>query len=818
MTSIQNNLVNVFRQDITYWDKSNNIKTINDGANDKYFEYDAMNQLTKAVTPGEFLDDQPTEGSVGIAIGDIDGRGELYFGENSTATLELDYNASSIGLKFGGAVARVKKIELVPGAGHINHRIELGKFDIFESNDTSGDNISFTPVSRVNWTYEKNPLNGAITITFHVARPMTYLKLHVWFDDRTRVFETDSTKVTFLNEISQMLRVYQEAGSYIEEYRYDEAGNRTLTTVTLIRSESRASVYYPNSDRLMSNGKYAFDYDAAGNLVKKGNNYTINGNQVTFTTTGTGVEYWEYTYDLLNRLISVTKNGTIVAEYGYDPGGVRVVKKVYQNGVNTDRIHYVFEGTEPIFEKRISDSRVRSYIYALGRYLARVDGVIGDTQAKVYYYHADYAGSIKAVTDQAGRIVYNADYLPFGTQISKSGDFDELRGFTGKEYDPDIGLYYFNARWYDPELGRFISEDPAADPNNCNLYSYCGNNPIMRADPTGKFWLTLLISALAGGISSASNGGNFMEGFILGGLGACMGYGISNVLSGMGSFVAATLGGGLSGGIMGAMQGGDFWSSFGTGLFSAGVTFGLDRLIKTDNIFISKDKVGQALLSGFKMEIRSLITKGRGISFLDFIEGIANDFADLISFEMDEKEINSNSNTRNTEQNSKYIKSDKEWIEDAIEKLANSEWGKTEEGRMIVEKLRQLHKEGKIRFADLRQKKVACHDMITDVIKIEDTEYGRQTLASHLAHEGTHAVQCEQGLGMLWSYELYIEKDAFRNGQLAGAEINKDRWSEKMPTDAEIEELYSLELMRARRLQAFLRTVLQSTGLIRGVF
>jgi RHS repeat-associated protein len=333
---------------------------------------------------------------------------------------------------------------------------------------------------------------------------------------------------------------------------------------------------------------------------------------------------------LLNRLISVTKNGTIVAEYGYDPGGVRAVKKVYQNGVNTDRIHYVFEGTEPIFEKRISDSRVRSYIYALGRYLARVDGVIGDNQAKVYHYHADYAGSIKAVTDQAGRIVYNADYLPFGTQISKSGDFDELRGFTGKEYDPDIGLYYFNARWYDPELGRFISEDPAADPNNCNLYSYCGNNPIMRADPTGKFWLTLLISALAGGISSASNGGNFMEGFVLGGLGACVGIGIGDVLVkvGMGSFGAAVLGGGLSGGVMGAMQGGDFWSSFGTGLFSAGVTFGLDKLFPGGkDIFHSKDPVGQALLSGFKMELRSLITSGKGISFLDFVEGLCHDYA-----------------------------------------------------------------------------------------------------------------------------------------------------------------------------------------------
>lgn len=46
-------------------------------------------------------------------------------------------------------------------------------------------------------------------------------------------------------------------------------------------------------------------------------------------------------------------------------------------------------------------------------------------------------------------------------------------------------MYYFNARWYDPELGRFVSEDPAADPNIPNLYSYCANNPGRFSDPKG---------------------------------------------------------------------------------------------------------------------------------------------------------------------------------------------------------------------------------------------------------------------------------------------------------------------------------------------
>ena len=127
--------------------------------------------------------------------------------------------------------------------------------------------------------------------------------------------------------------------------------------------------------------------------------------------------------------------------------------------------------------------------YALGKHLARVDGVIGDTAAKVYYYHTDQVGSVKAITNSSGSVVWNADYHPFGTRFGKNvldSSFEEDDvAFTGKELDKDTGLYYYNARWYDSETGRFISEDPVGDPNNPNLYSYSRNNPINILDPTG---------------------------------------------------------------------------------------------------------------------------------------------------------------------------------------------------------------------------------------------------------------------------------------------------------------------------------------------
>jgi RHS repeat-associated protein len=62
---------------------------------------------------------------------------------------------------------------------------------------------------------------------------------------------------------------------------------------------------------------------------------------------------------------------------------------------------------------------------------------------------------------------------------------DGEQSFTGKKQD-STGLLYFGARFYDPEIGRFITQDPAKQ--DLNWYAYCGNNPINRVDPDGKYY------------------------------------------------------------------------------------------------------------------------------------------------------------------------------------------------------------------------------------------------------------------------------------------------------------------------------------------
>jgi RHS repeat-associated protein len=252
-----------------------------------------------------------------------------------------------------------------------------------------------------------------------------------------------------------------------EEYSYDKIGNRLSETVTQRYPVSRTYIYYENSSRLKSNGKYSFSYDPNGNLIKK---ETISGEKII----------WKYEYDLFNRLVKVTKNDSVVAGYMYDEAGLRVKKQ----GVNS-AIYYTFDtGGNVLFEQE--NREYMEYVYVLGKHFARIDGNLNNGIGKKYFYHTDHLGSTILVTDETGKTVWSTDYTPFGKAAAIEGELKGNIKFTGKDYDEDIELYYCNARFYDPELGRFITEDSVNDPNNPNLYVYSRNNPLTITDPSGN--------------------------------------------------------------------------------------------------------------------------------------------------------------------------------------------------------------------------------------------------------------------------------------------------------------------------------------------
>jgi RHS repeat-associated protein len=67
-----------------------------------------------------------------------------------------------------------------------------------------------------------------------------------------------------------------------------------------------------------------------------------------------------------------------------------------------------------------------------------------------------------------------------------AGNLSTRYGYTGREFDADLGLQYSRARFYDAKLGRFISENPIGFVGkDINLYGYVWNSPIKYIDPKG---------------------------------------------------------------------------------------------------------------------------------------------------------------------------------------------------------------------------------------------------------------------------------------------------------------------------------------------
>ena len=207
------------------------------------------------------------------------------------------------------------------------------------------------------------------------------------------------------------------------------------------------------------------------------------GTSVDGLTLGTAGEYWRYEYSLRNQMTSAYKNGELVATYRYDARGLRVATEKPDEEETT---YTVFGTAGEILVERTGTTQ-REYIYHGGYHLAASTGVVnGDgtvTVTEMVYLHTDQVGSITGISDEAGGLVWNGEYTPFGSPALPDMMSEWGWVFGGKGYDGAVELYYFNARWYDQTTGSFTSEDPARDGGN--WYAYVGYNPLVYIDPTG---------------------------------------------------------------------------------------------------------------------------------------------------------------------------------------------------------------------------------------------------------------------------------------------------------------------------------------------
>lgn len=138
------------------------------------------------------------------------------------------------------------------------------------------------------------------------------------------------------------------------------------------------------------------------------------------------------------------------------------------------------------------------------------------------WYLTDHLGSVRDIVDGAGQRIDHIDYDSFGVILAETNPAagDRFK-FTGREWNAELGLYYYRARMYTPATGRFMIEDRLGlVAQDTNLYRYVFNRPTTLTDPHGMssttggavIWGRLKPHVIAGAVSGGIAG--FICGFV----------------------------------------------------------------------------------------------------------------------------------------------------------------------------------------------------------------------------------------------------------------------------------------------------------------
>jgi RHS repeat-associated protein len=102
-------------------------------------------------------------------------------------------------------------------------------------------------------------------------------------------------------------------------------------------------------------------------------------------------------------------------------------------------------------------------------------------------------------------------YDAWGKVLSTTGSLASTLGknnpfrYRSYYYDNETGFYYLQSRYYDPVISRFINADEYVTTgqglDGANMFSYCGNDPVNRADNNGEFWHIIAGGAVGAVIS-----------------------------------------------------------------------------------------------------------------------------------------------------------------------------------------------------------------------------------------------------------------------------------------------------------------------------
>jgi RHS repeat-associated protein len=444
-------------------------------------QYDTLNRLTNKASINGFKISfaySPTGqrtnmvDASGTTAYSYDSRDRLKSKATPEGTLNYDYDAYGNLYQITSATANgVKLTYLYDSLNRLTNATDRFTNSTIYGFDNVGNLQNYRYSDGVTNTYSYNSLNWLTNIGVTAASGVLAMFAYrlAPAGNRTNLVEsfngvnrTNSWVYDPLLRLTNEIITASSGATGTIAYKYDAVGNRTNRTSSVAGITNQSLAYNAN-DQLSG-----AVYDANGNTRTNGSD--------------------SYFYDVQNRLTNAIVGGTNLS-FVYDGDGNRV-----QKAVGTTTTLYLVDdqnltGHAQVLEELTvtggTTNLTKTYAYGLNLYNQRVAG-----SGVVSFYGSDGNGNIRYLTDSSGAISDTYNYDAFGDLIASTGTTDNTYRYTGEQYDANLGFYFLRARYMNPNTGRFWTRDSIEgniyDPASLHKYTYAGNDPVNRTDPSGN--------------------------------------------------------------------------------------------------------------------------------------------------------------------------------------------------------------------------------------------------------------------------------------------------------------------------------------------
>ncbi len=336
---------------------------------------------------------------------------------------------------------------------------------------------------------EYDPQGRLARQTGRGRNPGPVVDRHYRWDEADRLVETiDLARGMRSYQYDACERLVGVAGDAPESFVVDPAGN--------ILGDGGEGTGAAIGDRLLIRGDRKFDYDGCGNRVRE-----VRG-------AGGGVERL-YRYRADNQLGAVeeqSRRGCRLTSFRYDALGRRTEKRstawapapanddTTPSGPVEDRTtRFVWSGNVLLAESTAegdapaADPLATIYLHEPGSFrpLAQVARTAPGEPGVVYHYHLDHLGTPREVTNDDGRVVWQASLKAWGAVArTMVAEVAQPVRFQGQYCDVETGLHYNRFRYYAPDEGCYVHQDPIRLAGGTNVAAY-PRDPLTWVDPFG---------------------------------------------------------------------------------------------------------------------------------------------------------------------------------------------------------------------------------------------------------------------------------------------------------------------------------------------